>query len=206
LESFTEYLNKLIAHKNNLLVYCISYPINKINEENKKIMREILEPNHEIKKNVNQILVSLSLSHKEYISIHIRSGDNYLNDKENTTFRKKYIVTLIDEIKKVSKHEKNKNYLLICDNNNIKEIILKSLQSENIKIKSQFKEIVHTSLLSSEDKTLLLTNTLEDFYLLSFSQMIYAFSSYKHGSGFSYWCAKTFNVPYSCKYIEGKIS
>ena len=40
-----------------------------------------------------------------------------------------------------------------------------------------------------------------DFYLLSLSREIFAFSAYKHGSGFSYWCAKTYDIPYVCKYI-----
>ena len=45
-------------------------------------------------------------------------------------------------------------------------------------------------------------NTLIDFYLLSQSKSIFSYSAYQHGSGFSYWCAKTFNIPYVCKYVQ----
>ena len=41
-----------------------------------------------------------------------------------------------------------------------------------------------------------------DFYLLANSNTIHSLTSYPHGSGFSYWCAKTFNIPYVCKYIQ----
>ena len=44
-------------------------------------------------------------------------------------------------------------------------------------------------------------NTLLDFYLLSLASAILSYSHYEHGSGFSYWCAKTFDIPYTCKYI-----
>jgi hypothetical protein len=37
---------------------------------------------------------------------------------------------------------------------------------------------------------------------LANSRSIYSISVYIHGSGFSFWCAKTYNIPYSCKYIE----
>jgi hypothetical protein len=33
-------------------------------------------------------------------------------------------------------------------------------------------------------------NTMLDFYLMSKSSAIYSLTSYPHGSGFSYWCAK----------------
>ena len=45
-------------------------------------------------------------------------------------------------------------------------------------------------------------NTMIDFYLLSHSKSIFSYSVNKHGSGFSYWCAKTFNIPYVCKYVQ----
>ena len=44
-------------------------------------------------------------------------------------------------------------------------------------------------------------NTLLDFYLLANSNAIKSFTAYPHGSGFSYWSAKTYDIPYSCKYI-----
>jgi len=45
-------------------------------------------------------------------------------------------------------------------------------------------------------------NTMLDFYLLANSDAIHSFTAYPHGSGFSFWCAKTYGIPYSCKYIK----
>jgi hypothetical protein len=43
-----------------------------------------------------------------------------------------------------------------------------------------------------------LKNTLIDFYLMSQSKQIISFSVYQHGSGFSKWCAVTYEIPYVC--------
>ena len=40
-------------------------------------------------------------------------------------------------------------------------------------------------------------NTLTDFFLISKSNNIYAMSPYEHGSGFSEYCSKIFNIPYT---------
>jgi SsrA-binding protein len=39
-------------------------------------------------------------------------------------------------------------------------------------------------------------NTLVDFYVMATSKKIYSFSVYDHGTGFSRWCAETYNIPY----------
>ena len=39
-------------------------------------------------------------------------------------------------------------------------------------------------------------NTLTDFYVMANSKKIYSFSVYEHGTGFSRWCAETYNIPY----------
>jgi hypothetical protein len=196
LNSFVEYLKKSKYYKNDMLIYCTSHPINEITEDDTQIMRNILEPINDIKIKVNNVLKNLSLKHKNYITLHIRSGDNYLNDTLNTTFKKRYITMLIEQIKQLI--IPSEEYLLISDNNHIKSILLKSFP----KIKTVFREIIHlgesTTAVINREKV---QNTLIDFYLLSFSKKIDAFSCYKHGSGFSYWCAKTFNIVYSCKYI-----
>ena len=71
-----------------------------------------------------------------------------------------------------------------------------------ITIKTLFKEIIHLcesdTHVENNEK---IKNTLIEFYLMSFSKEIKSYSCYEHGSGFSYWCAKTFNIPYSCKYM-----
>jgi len=70
----------------------------------------------------------------------------------------------------------------------------------NVNIKTLFTEITHfgEGVVLEEERV---KNTMIDFYLLSLSAAIFSYSSYKHGSGFSYWCAQTYNIPYVCKYI-----
>ena len=43
-----------------------------------------------------------------------------------------------------------------------------------------------------------LINTLTEFFIMSYSNYIYSFSVYDHGSGFSKWCSVAYNIPYVC--------
>jgi hypothetical protein len=47
-------------------------------------------------------------------------------------------------------------------------------------------------------------NTLLDLYLISNANQILSYSVYEHGTGFSKWLAETYNIPYTCKYIDDK--
>ena len=91
----------------------------------------------------------------------------------------------------------NVNYLIIADNNEIKLLLKNMFPNFRIIIK----DITHLGegIVLEEDKV---KNTLIDFYLLSMSNNIMSYSSYDHGSGFSCWCATTYNIPYSCKIIR----
>jgi hypothetical protein len=179
-------------------MYCNSFPINEIPEKNKEYMRKFLEPTNEMKIIINQTLDELNIYSKQYIAIHIRSGDIYLTEGKNT-FTNGYIYKLINNIKNDIKNDINgeNNYLLIADSNDVKKII----QEIFPKFKTLMKPITHfgEGVVLEEEKV---KNTMIDFYLLSFAKSIFSYSSYKHGSGFSYWCAKTFNIPYVCKYIQ----
>jgi hypothetical protein len=37
---------------------------------------------------------------------------------------------------------------------------------------------------------------------MTYSKYIYSFSVYDHGSGFSKWCATTYNIPYICYSLQ----
>ena len=119
-------------------------------------------------------------------------------NKNNKIFYNKYLDKLKKEIIKFINNSTNDTkFLIIADNNEIK-LLLKQ-QFPDIKI--ILKEITHfgEGVVLEEEK---IKNTLVDFYLLSFANKIISFSTYKHGSGFSFWCAKTFNIPYISKYIN----
>ena len=195
---FVEYVLTFPQYSGNVFIFCNSFPIDEIPEKNKEYMRKFLEPTNEIKLIINQTLGQLAISSKQYIVIHIRSGDSYLKGEKNA-FTNGYVHTLINNIKNDLKNYVNRenNYLLIADSNDIKKIIQNYFPNFKILIKP----ITHfgEGIVLEEEKV---KNTLIDFYLLSHSKRIFSYSAYKHGSGFSYWCAKTFNIPYVCKYIQ----
>jgi hypothetical protein len=192
---FIDYLSKTNVYNNNSFIYCNSYPLNEnVSEKSKEIIRSILKPNDTVLFSVQECLNQLELECKNYSVFHIRSGDKYLNNNF-----KQFPVSYFEELKKniQSYIANNETYLLIADNNEIK-ILLKQY-FPNIKI--ILKKITHfgEGVVLEEEKV---KNTLIDFYMLSFSKNIICFSFYEHGSGFSYWCAKTYNIPYVVKLIK----
>ena len=193
---FIYYLNNTKIYNENIFIYCISFPNNCISQENKDFIKKILEPVDDIKENIKFVLNNLNLTFKEYSVIHIRSGDDYLV-KKSKVFNNAYINKLIYEIQKCISENINNKYLIIADNNEIK-LLLKNYFPF---LKFFIKEITHfgegTKLEEEKVK-----NTLIDFYLLSHSKSIFSFSTSSHGSGFSYWCAKTYDIPYICTYIK----
>ena len=191
---FVDYVVKLPQYNRNIFMYCISFPINKIPEKNKEYMRKFLEPTNEMKLIINQTLEHFNITSKQYIVIHIRAGDSYLKE-ENDSFTNRYIHTLVNNIK--NDVNIDNNYVLMADTNDVKKIIQKYFPN----FKTLMNPITHfgEGAVLEEEKV---KNTLIDFYLLSHSKSIFSYSAYEHGSGFSYWCAKTFNIPYVCKYVK----
>ena len=194
MSEFVDYVAKLPQYSGNVFTYCYAFPINEIPEKNKEYMRKFLEPTNEMQLTINQTLHDLNISSKQYIVIHIRAGDSYLKE-EKDTFTNGYIHNLINNIKNVLNIDDN--YLLIADSNDVKKII----QNYFPNFKTLMNPITHfgEGVVLEEEKV---KNTMIDFYLLSHSKSIFSYSVNKHGSGFSYWCAKTFNIPYVCKYVQ----
>jgi hypothetical protein len=196
---FVDYVVVSPMYYGNVFLFCNSFPVsNVIPEKYKKYMRKIMEPNEEIKMCINNTLVDLNLIRKQYSIIHIRSGDSYLKGNNNT-FSNNYMSNLTENIKNDIKNVigHDNKYLVIADNNEIKLLLKQVFPHFIISIKN----ITHfgEGIILEKEKV---KNTLVDFYLLSLSNSIMSYSSYEHGSGFSYWCAMTYNIPYSCKYIK----
>jgi hypothetical protein len=187
-----QYLNSQIIYNNAAYIYTNAFPNNNPNKLQQDYIKYMLEPVDEIYDTVNTVLKTLSLRKQEYMAIHIRLGDKYINTKE---LKEQNIINKIKE--KLRLLNQNKNYLLISDNNNIKNLI--SYEFPFIKIFTH--EITHTGEgFELNDNSL--KNTLVDFYLMSCSSRIMSFSTYNHGSGFSKWCASTFDLSYVCFYIS----
>jgi hypothetical protein len=193
---FVSYLRDDIdVYSNSVFIYSIAYPSHIISEKHKTYMRNLLEPNDEIQQYIDSTLNQFELTKYNYSVIHIRTGDTYLNQDKSEIYNN-YISKLVYEISKtILKNEAFcRNYILISDNLNVKYLITKKYPF----LKSVFKEITHLGegVVQEDEK---IKNTLLDFYLLSLSNSIFSFSCYEHGSGFSQWCAETYNIPYYCK-------
>jgi len=189
---FFNYLNRQDIFNRNVFTYNICYPTCEIAQENRNIIRNIIEPIDMIKKNIEHILFKLKLSKKGFNVLQIRSGDKYLK-KTSSVLEEDYKMKLINTIRNIIINSRNTPFLLISDNQLVKNLIIHHFPI----VKTFFKEITHlgeNSSLNHEN----IKNTLIDFYLMSHSTNIYSISSYDHGSGFSRWCSVTYNIPYRC--------
>lgn len=194
INDFISYLNTCFINDSNVFIYSISFPVDNVNITEKNYMRNILEPSEQILIQINTVLNNLHLTKYEYNIIHIRSGDDHLNNN-NSMFSKEYINNIINRIKHCI--QTNENYLLISDNNYIKKVLNLTFPF----IKYYIKEITHFGEgIKQEDEKV--QNTMLDFYIMSLSKAIFSFSCYEHGSGFSKWCAITYDIPYSCKLVK----
>jgi hypothetical protein len=199
---FINYIYDAISDNNNenknVFIYTIAFPIHKLLERHKKYMRALLVPSDEMKSYIDNVMNNIGLIKKKYVVVHVRSGDKYLK-QETTKFLSNYVKNLIEQIR-INIPDVNNNsqtYLLISDNNQIKNILIHELRF--------LKTVIHPVTHLGEGVKLnddAVKSTLLDFYLFSHSSSIMSFSSYKHGSGFSYWCSKTYDLPYSCKFVE----
>lgn len=206
---FVDYICQLPISNHTVYSYNIFFPYNEAHPNIHPIlcneMRSFFHPTKEIEQQVDSTLQHFSLLKHSFIVLHIRSGDKYLNDKYKL-FDTQYFKNIRKEIHSIlhsftNSREKNimigKHILLIADNNEIKLL----LQKEFPFIKFLMNDITHTgeNIVLEQKK---LQNTMVDFFLMSNASFIYSFTIYPHGSGFSYWCAKMYDIPYQCKWIE----
>jgi hypothetical protein len=149
-------------------------------------MRSILEPTSELILQVDEVLLNLNLKRHSFIVIHIRSGDKYLI--ENSVIDPTFIKKLVNVLYFLNNTE---TYLLLTDSYKLKYVLMKIFP----RLKMFFNEITHfgEGVELNEEKV---KNTLIDFYVMANSKKIYSFSVYDHGTGFSRWCAETYNIPY----------
>lgn len=146
-------------------------------------IKEVFYFSEEIKINSHNLL---SDNISNYISIHLRLGDKYLETN------KYFVICKNDERKydeeilfKCIEENYNKNVIFFCDNNNYK-----------LKIKNKYNNIIilnsnigHTSLSNTTEKQIL--DSVTEFYLLTNSYKIFSASD----SGFSKIASKFNNTP-----------
>lgn len=191
-EILINYLNSLQLYDGNIYLYLINHP----NEEyithiNKEKIAEILKPTDYINNKITYAMSCLKLNKGNFKVIHIRTEDEDVNNDILLNNRICYIINTLKSIITT-----NEYIFLITNNNNLKNILIQKCP----KIKTIFNEIAHTAHKETSDEKII--NTLKDFYIMSNSNYIYSFSVYIHGSGFSKWCAVTYNIPYVCYYLR----
>ena len=196
INTFCDYLSNQPVINGAVTSYNIFLPYNNVSLQECNQVRLLLEPSNEINDFVEESLIQLSLVKKHYIVIHIRTGDFYLKDS-NTNINLRYYNIIKNEILNIIFKNNNTDFLIISDNNEIKKLLV------NISpfIKILINEITHLGEGIKLERNKV-KNTLLDFYLMSVSSFIYAFTCYNHGSGFSYWCSKIYNIPYLCKLVK----
>ena len=206
---FVDYICQLPISNHTVYSYNIFFPYNESHPTIYQNIHPILcsqvssffKPTKEINQEIDTILQQCSLIKHQFIVLHIRSGDKYLN-KNYKLFDTQYFKTICNEINNIlhsftNVRENNINILLISDNNEIKLLLKKEFPF----IKFLINNITHTG-----EKVVLeyekVKNTMVDFFLMSNASAIYSFTVYSHGSGFSYWCSKMYGIPYKCKWIK----
>jgi hypothetical protein len=193
---FISYLSKdASVHDDYALIYNLVYPQHEISEVHKEYMQRFLCPNAAMEQSICDTMTSLDITRLAYSVIHIRSGDNF----SNTMFQPEYINQLCKYINKIiyTDIKIHNNYLLISDNNEIKSIMIDRFPA----LKVLNNQITHVATAFA-NKDEMVKNTMIDFYLMSRSKAIHSFSCYDHGSGFSQWCAKTYNIPFTCRLVK----
>ena len=196
---FIDYLCKLNVYDNTLFINIIMFPYNvTICENHKEIIRELIEPTEEMVNYVDMTILNIGLTKKKYLVFHVRCGDEYLihSVKNSANFETNYLKTIVEDIGKIVEENSSKGILLIADSCVFKTRV--QVLFPNIKIVN--KEITHMGEGEILD-ILSVKNTMLDFYLLSNAESIYAYTGHHHGTGFSYWCAKTYDIPYKSKFV-----
>ena len=137
-----------------------------------------------VKTNVKNVLFSLPI---DYISIHLRLGDKFLEtDKKYVLCKNDTRNFSLEKLYKFIEVNNDKNIIFVSDNNNYK-LNIKNKYNNIIISTSQ---IGHTSLSNTTNKQIL--DSITDFYILSNSQLIYSASN----SGFSRMASKFNNIKF----------
>jgi hypothetical protein len=186
-----EEVKKLLDTEENIILIQtnvdIDKYINNFNNYDRFNLQNLFSPTIHLKNKLFEIKNNLNLN--EYNVLHIRSGDNNINNQIQDN-----ILNSVDYyIKKLDLN--NKKILVLSDSDDLKQ---------KLKHKYNFivlnSKIIHLGYLNSEDEEQSIESTIIDFYLLCYSKKIYSLSIYYWNSGFSYMASILFNIPIE-KYI-----
>ena len=184
-----------------LSMYNICFPWEEeIRPQHRECMRRWLAPTTEMRSLLDDTLSRLQLVPERYVVLHVRCGDAFLIEGNDTIppvllqelFR--YLDALVDDNPSLS----SSPILLLADNQAIKHIVQDRYPL--LSLCAEYHSITHfgEGVPQHEEQV---RNSMLDFYLLSCARRIYCFTTNTHGSGFSKWCAVTYQIPYVDKYL-----
>lgn len=193
---FEKDIKKKLEESDDTNLFCIMFPYRNIPKSHKDFVKQLLSPNFELLDGLNHYLKDLNLEELNFKVIHIRSGDKFLIHNENVEGFG-FINKCEKYIEQIIKNNTNYKLLLLSDSNEIKKNIKKKFN--NLKYFAHSISHFGEGVKQQNDQV---KNSLIEFFLMSLSKEIYSISTYDHGSGFSYWCADLFDIPYSSKVID----
>jgi hypothetical protein len=187
------YINSLQIYNGNVYTYLINHPDESLITNDHKIkLAEILAPNDYLNNRIIDTMNGIKLNVKKFKVIHLRfEDDDYHKNIINRTAFILYIIRLF------ILNKDDDDIFLISNKNFIKTRLTQLMPN----IKTIIHNTSHTACRETNDNENII-NTLKEFYIMSKSNYIYSFSVYRHGSGFSKWCAVTYNIPYVCFFLQ----
>ncbi len=200
-DKFLTFIKRLPNLEENKYMYLINHPKeDNITSNHKNIIKTLFSPTEYISNIVDLAINNLNFEKGKFNVLHARMSDKCFSENEdNEKNNMNNIITNFFIIKKFLIDNHSENPILVISNS----IQLKKLLIANFpNMKTIFHEICHIadSTIINDDSKII--NTLKEFFIMSHASNIYSFSVYEHGSGFSKWCAKMYDIPYKCMKLQ----
>jgi hypothetical protein len=190
------YFNKV--QKQTFFAYCCKDIVyTEILDSEKAFIRSRLQPTSEMETYIVESMIRLGVS-QPFTTLHVRLDDAvcfpHAVGSSQATLNTQLLEDLITAVR--SKIDPSKTYVLVSSSTRIKD----ALTGGNIKtIPTAICHIGQNQTPTEEE----LRDTLLDFFLMSRSEEILAFSTYTR-TGFSLECANIYGIPYTMTQVEDK--
>jgi len=192
INTFTNYINSSYDDE-IIFLFSNNYPMYKITNLERLFIMEKFLPNEVMNNIINNKMAYLNLLEKQFNIIHIRLNDSiFNNDVINNNIVKK-INQKIQYAINISK-KNNKKILLLSNSSTIKQ----ELNTINKNLIFDINNISHLGFSDDEES---IKDTMCDMFIISKANIVFSFSEYGHGSGFSKYICELYNIPYTLKII-----
>jgi hypothetical protein len=190
-------LSKEIPFDSKKFMYNTSFPIQPITQVQRDILKPYFKPNLYMSYYILSKMKKYNLQPYNYTVIHIRTGDDFIQNtmnhwngkvQPNQSIHDELITQIENYVRILLPNERT---VIISDNKTIKQH-LKKLFPQIIVCDCDIKHLGGTLTISLEE----VKQNMFDFYLMGTSKKTYCISNYLWGSGFSKWCCEMYSIPY----------